>query len=161
MGLKNYTYNNGVFNISTISPNSLFYYRIKTPKSINMSNFASKIALFGIDDNLIYYNENTLAHWLFSKHYKSNEFVFWSNTGNELAFYEYLPSNFKFVIINLKEKYCYKFDLNLYENKFKDIDNGFNFNEIDELAKNKKIPKEQLITNNFSENIFNKWYPKK
>jgi hypothetical protein len=160
MGLKKYNYNNKVFDILTISPNLLFYYRIQKPKSINMSNFATHIVFYDMSDNILYYNENKYAHWLFSNKNNKNEFVFWSKTGNELAIYEYERNSYYLTFINLLSKICYKFNLIDFEKDlYKDLDHGFDFNEIENLALKNKIHKKNLVINKLKCTLFNKWYP--
>lgn len=160
MSLNNYKFNNKIFDISTISPNKLYYYKIQEPKAINMSNFATQIFFCDMRDNILYYNKNKYAHWLFSRKYNKNEFVFWSNTGSELAIYEYERNSYFLTFINLSSKICYKFDLNIYEeNLYQSLDHDFDFNEIEVFAFKNKINHENLQIDKLKCTLFSKWYP--
>lgn len=103
MYTNKYKFSDGLFNLNTLSPNEKYFYRIQTPKSINMSNFGCRIAFFNLVGELLYYNSDVYAHWL-----KLNgivDFVLWSDSGKEAIYYEFGGKD-KFILafLNFEKK---------------------------------------------------------
>ena len=54
----------GLIDINTLSPNKLFYYKVKCAKELNKSAFGCPISFYEVADKLIYYKQDTFAHEL-------------------------------------------------------------------------------------------------
>ena len=120
--------NDGLINLNTLSPNGLFYYKIKAAKELNKSAFGCPISFYDKTDKLIYYQKNTFAHELHSikeqEYYRermeSNQYalpfnepiiklVSWSREGNVCYFLEYSEKstkrNYENIFLNFKFKF--------------------------------------------------------
>lgn len=157
-------------NINTISPNGKFYYRIRTPYSINMSNFGSSIAFYKINNELLYHRSDCVAHWL--EPCKVIEFVKWSRQGNLAYFYEYKRNEvYNIVFLDLGQIVSYRLDIeNKLEYEFFKLlnlsDREFDEEEIKNILLNKGIQpsefyKDKIIIPTILEMIFKKtkWHP--
>lgn len=169
--MKSYSYQNadGLIDIFTLSPNKEYYYRVQKPVSINMSNFACKIAFYNSDDQLLYFRNNTFAHWL--KPWQTINLVIWSKQGNMAYFYEYARNNvYESVFLNLKERYCYRIDelqnnfviINGLQLKDREYDEDDVVRELQNAGINQyPLIKDELPASSFLDRLFskNKWYP--
>jgi len=164
-----YTDLKGLIEINTLNPGKFFYYKVQRPISINMSNFACRIFFCNMNNSLIYYRHNVLAHWL--EPCQKIELVKWSKQGNVAYLYEYQRNEvYESVFINLKEKYCYRIDE--MKNNFEIVHN-FNlrdreFDEDEIISKlggiglqRQPLIKDEIPVANFLGRLLNrnKWYP--
>lgn len=126
---------NGLINVNTLSPNGIFFYRIKKPKSLNPSTFGCRISFFSISGELIYFRKGVFAHEIHNTkelketwqkfnldgagpHFDSRHdigVVKWSKQGNMVYFLEYVSKynskpHFESVLLVLKNKVCYRID---------------------------------------------------
>lgn len=165
--MQNFLYRglNGLVNIDTLSPSGNYYYKVQKPISINMSNFACKIAFYNIDGVLIYYRKDALAHWLEPS--QNIEVVKWSSEGNLVYFYEYKrDAIYDSVFLHLKDKYCFRIDelkndveivkgLHLQDRKFNEL-------EIINKLQTIGLVRQELIKDILpKENLFNQLLHKK
>jgi hypothetical protein len=171
MTIQSFIYSNlkGLIEINTLGPNGSFYYKVQRPISINMSNFACKIAFYDIDGFLIYHRKDAFAHWL--KPWQKIELVKWSSKGNMVYFYEYCRNIiYESVFMNLREKYCYR--INEMNNNFEIVnaldlkDREFNEEVVIGRLEDLGLPRRELIKDQLSKrNIVdklldrNKWRP--
>lgn len=166
--MRSYLYSdlNGFINIDTLGSNKNFYYLVQKPVSINMSNFACKIAFYDTNNVLLYHRNDAFAHWL--KPWKGINLVLWSKQGNVAYFYEYARNKiYESVFLNLKDNYCYR--INEVEDNFAFVDSlHLKDREYDEEVVTKKMQDagfkmHLLIVDKVTKrNLFgiNKWHPK-
>lgn len=169
--MKSYFYRDvdGMIDIFTLSPSKRYYYKVQKPISINMSNFASKIAFYSTNGQLLYFRNSTFVHWL--KPWQTINLVLWSKQGNMAYFYEYARSNvYESVFLNLKERYCYRID-ELKNNfaivdGFKLKDREFNEGDVIRELQNTGMNQHPLIMDELKKGNFlnrllcrDKWYP--
>lgn len=99
----------GLIDINTLGPQATYYYRVQKPVSINMSNFACKIAFYRANSTLIYHRHDTLAHWL--EPWQKIQMVKWSRQGNMAYFYEYKRNEvYDSIFLHLDDNYCFRID---------------------------------------------------
>ncbi len=169
--MQSYIYSDlkGLINIDTLSTHNGFYYRVQKPVSINMSNFACRIAFYDINNLLLYYRHDTFAHWL--KPFQSINLVFWSKQGNVVYFYEYARNKvYDSIFLHLQEGYCYR--INEMQNNFAIVDSlqlkGMEYDEEDIIKKlqehglqRQPLIKDRIPGRDFFDRLFNrnKWYP--
>jgi hypothetical protein len=180
---------NGWININTLSPNNNYFYRITKPIELNKSASGCHISFFTIDGTLLYNrNLNFFAHELHSSEEikilrnklrsgaidlpteENLQLAKWSIEGNLIYILEYSQTyrSYESVILNLKEKYCYRFpeDNSDVEFSFTDlIDIQFSEKDVQERVKTIGIEKSCLIAEKFPPRNFlglkiHKWYPK-
>lgn len=169
--MKSYSYRDldGLIDIVTLSPSEKYYYKIQKPVSINMSNFGCKISFFDNNNQLLYFRNDTFAHWL--KPWQTINVVLWSKQGNMAYFYEYSRNRFyESVFLNLRENYCYRIDE--MQNDFAFVnslylqDTQYDENTIIKKLADKRLHQQPLIKDKLPrpglfEKLFgiNKWYP--
>ena len=174
--------NKGLINVHTLSPNKLFYYKIKHAKEINKSAFACPISFYDLSQKLIYYKENTFAHELHSARertyyrnildannetqlYKERviKLVNWSTQGNWCYFLEYsgigIIKRYESVFLDCKNKCSYRIDdltdNGEFVNKNVVIDSPFDESVIFEKLKLKNIRCEDAIPDIIGAGLFN------
>ena len=90
--------------ISTISPNGLYFYKIKTPKDLYWGLFCSPIAFYDKSGNLIYHKQMQLAQFGLSED-NPWKIVAWSSSGTIVYFIERISiDNCWRVFLDLKHK---------------------------------------------------------
>jgi len=180
---------NGWINANTLSPNNNYFYRITNPIELNKSAFGCHISFFTKDNELLYHrNLSFFAHELHSSEeikimkgkLKSGEIGLpteaslqlakWSIEGNLIYMLEYnqIYTSYESVILNLKDKYCYRFpeDNSEAEFYFTDlVDVQFSEKDVQELVKELGIGKSQLIAEKFPPRNslglkIHEWYPR-
>jgi hypothetical protein len=75
----------------------------------SICQIACKIAFYRADGSLIYYRQNTLAHWL--EPWQKIQVVRWSRPGNMAYFYEFKRNKvYDSVFLHLDGNYCFRID---------------------------------------------------
>lgn len=91
-------------NISTLSPNGKYFYKIKEPKDLYWGLFCCPIAFFDKEENVIYYNKTKYAQFGLTKA-KEWEAVSWSSCGNYAFFIERNSTQtLQYVLLDLVNK---------------------------------------------------------
>jgi hypothetical protein len=137
-----FTYKDNTFQLTTLNRQKTFYYRLTKPIEV-WGNYYTLIAFYDRNNDLIYHRHGCFAHALQVDN--SLEFVKWSDTSNEVLFYEYKRGHisdggmYHYVLIDLTGRNTYRIDLYKYEHRFLDkLQSGFSATEtikqIEELG---------------------------
>lgn len=170
---KRFTYKalGKLVNINTLSPNGNYYYKIQSPREINMGNYGGKIAFYEKNKTLLYHRNDCIAHGIPPG--EVIEFVSWSRQGNMAHFYEF-KRNYIYDIVFLDFDNNISFRLNQLNNDefklFYDLNViGKAYDEkvvrtilIENDIKQEAFYKDEIIKPTLLEMIFRKtrWYPR-
>lgn len=178
--MKTFNISTSLVKTSTLSPNGLYYYKLRNPESLNPSAFGCSAVFYNTTSNeVLYYNSKALLHELHSKSEimrglkslkeiksiesmpkdYSLEFVWWSVQGNVCYFLEYTITEnqtpkYESVFLNCREKYCYRIDETM-DNSLRADDlnlEGMQFDEelIIRKLESHGLNRYDLIVNNLS-----------
>lgn len=145
--LNQLTYKGNGFEFITTNPQRTFYYRLTELIEV-WGNYHAQIAFYDRHNRLIYHRQGCFAHALSVD--SSIEFAKWSETGNEVLFYEYKRGYIleggicHYVLIDLINKNTYRIDLYKYGHEFLDkLQEGFTaidtIKKIEELGIEKEL----------------------
>ena len=186
---KDFSYldSSGLVNVDTLSPSSLFYYRIQDPVALNPSAFGCKIAFYNRNNEAVYHREDCYAHELHSNNEikakqrvsidnnkneelesSSLKFVMWSKQGNAAYILEYYKWNpdftyeSRFLFLGRKYSYCINESKNSFTivDELKIIEDLFDEEYIESKLVSFGVLKEPLHLDKIKKGIFNnKWHP--
>lgn len=160
-----------LISLNTLSPNGEYYYRMISPREINMGNYGGEIAFYNVGGELLYFRNGYVAHCLLPA--DVIWFVCWSRQGGMAYFYEYLRSKqYAFVFLDFLNEEFYRLDL--YNEEYKKliddltlVDKQYDENVVKAAFLSKGIMPEKFTKDvmpkfTLSDRIFRstKWYPK-
>jgi hypothetical protein len=175
----NYSTDDKLININTLSPCGKNFYRISKIKSLNPSAWGVKIAFLDIKNKLIFYQKNIFAHQLRDKKYDdyyfdndydyklptvedsdSLEFVRWSENGciSYILEWEYknIASTYTHKFIDLKNKKLYIKEV--IDNEKFNVPHNFKMDFFKSTILT--FESKSIINDKFQKKyLFNKWFP--